>query len=65
MSGRELVVIPGDGIGREVVPAAVRVLHALCPEIRVIEADAGWDCFQANGTSVPSNISCPIAKCSS
>ncbi|CAM2006811.1 isocitrate/isopropylmalate dehydrogenase family protein [Acanthopleuribacter pedis] len=53
MTGRELVVIPGDGIGREVVPAAVRVLHALCPETRVVEADAGWDCFQATGTSVP------------
>lgn len=53
MQQRELVVIPGDGIGREVIPAARRVLHALCPNTRVIEADAGWDCFQRTGTSVP------------
>lgn len=53
MSGRELVVIPGDGIGREVVPAAVQVLQVLRGDIRVVSARAGWDCFLETGTSVP------------
>lgn len=50
---RRLCVIPGDGIGREVVPVAVDVLLRLLPDLRVEEADAGWDCFQRQGTSVP------------
>lgn len=48
-----LCVIPGDGIGREVVPVAVEVLQRLLPDLQVEEADAGWDCFQRHGTSVP------------
>lgn len=50
---RELCVIPGDGIGREVVPPAVAVLQKLLPDLRLREAEAGWDCFQRHGTSVP------------
>ena len=48
-----LCVIPGDGIGREVVPVAVAVLQYLLPELILIEAEAGWDCFQRHGVSVP------------
>ncbi|MBD9499158.1 isocitrate/isopropylmalate dehydrogenase family protein [Pseudomonas sp. BGr12] len=50
---RRLCVIPGDGIGREVVPVAVEVLQRLLPDLQVEEAEAGWDCFQRHGTSVP------------
>ncbi|MFV3372300.1 isocitrate/isopropylmalate dehydrogenase family protein [Pseudomonas sp. NY15435] len=50
---QRLCVIPGDGIGREVVPVAVAVLQRLLPDLQVEEAEAGWDCFQRHGTSVP------------
>ncbi|MFR0691312.1 isocitrate/isopropylmalate dehydrogenase family protein [Enterobacterales bacterium AE_CKDN230030158-1A_HGKHYDSX7] len=50
---RSLCVIPGDGIGREVVPVAVEVLQRLLPDLQVEEAEAGWDCFQRHGISVP------------
>ncbi|MGE9763378.1 isocitrate/isopropylmalate dehydrogenase family protein [Pseudomonas sp. PDM20] len=50
---QRLCVIPGDGIGREVVPVAVEVLQRLLPDLQVEEAEAGWDCFQRHGTSVP------------
>ncbi|MBD9630157.1 isocitrate/isopropylmalate dehydrogenase family protein [Pseudomonas sp. PDM19] len=50
---QRLCVIPGDGIGREVVPVAVEVLQRLLPGLQVEEAEAGWDCFQRHGTSVP------------
>ncbi|MFC6726268.1 NAD-dependent isocitrate dehydrogenase, partial [Halobium palmae] len=36
----EIVVVPGDGIGREVVPAAVRVLDAV-GDFEFVEAAAG------------------------
>ncbi|MFB6078923.1 MAG: isocitrate/isopropylmalate dehydrogenase family protein [Halarchaeum sp.] len=37
----EVVVIPGDGIGQEVVPAAVDVLEATGIDFEFVEADAG------------------------
>lgn len=45
--------IPGDGIGHEVVPAALRVLRALVPDVRVTEARAGFACFEETGTALP------------
>ncbi len=48
-----LCVIEGDGIGREVVPAAVRVLKAVLPEVEVHFAEAGMDTFHAKGTPLP------------
>lgn len=48
-----LCLIPGDGIGQEVVPVAVRVLERLLPGLQVTEAEAGWACFQRHGQSVP------------
>ena len=49
----KLCVIEGDGIGHEVVPAAVRVLRQLVPAIDVVHARAGWDCFEQTGQSLP------------
>lgn len=49
----ELCVIDGDGIGAEVVPAALKVLTQVVPNITTHTARAGWDCFQATGTSLP------------
>jgi homoisocitrate dehydrogenase len=46
-------VIEGDGIGREVIPAAVKVLRLLMPDIHIMVGQAGWDYFQAHGTSLP------------
>lgn len=50
-----LCVIEGDGIGPEVVPAAVRVLQVVMPEVRVHVAEAGWGTFQLRGTSLPAD----------
>jgi len=48
-----VVLIPGDGIGRDVIPAAVEVLQATGIAFSYAEADAGWDCFQRCGTALP------------
>ncbi len=50
---RTVCLIPGDGVGQEVIPAAAQVLAALLPGLRFVEADAGWDCFQRRGTALP------------
>jgi homoisocitrate dehydrogenase len=46
----KLCVIEGDGIGHEVIPVAVKVLETLFPSLEVIQAQAGWEFYQENGT---------------
>lgn len=49
----ELCVIEGDGIGHEVIPAAVRVLKAILPEVVIHRADAGFECMQRCNDPLP------------
>lgn len=49
----EIAVVPGDGIGQEVVPAAVRVLEAVDPDFAFVDADAGDAVAEAKGTPLP------------
>src|SRR5689334_1491567 len=49
----KLCIIDGDGIGKEVVPAAVEVLKQVIPDLQPITARAGWECFQEIGVSLP------------
>ncbi|MEN9935309.1 MAG: hypothetical protein RLZZ387_1888 [Chloroflexota bacterium] len=48
-----ILLIPGDGIGREVLPAAADVLRATGLPLAFSEAEAGWGCFQRHGTALP------------
>ncbi|MDT3682873.1 MAG: isocitrate/isopropylmalate dehydrogenase family protein [Truepera sp.] len=48
-----ICLIPGDGIGQEVIPAARRLLEATGLPLEFSVAEAGWETFQARGTSVP------------
>jgi homoisocitrate dehydrogenase len=48
-----ILVVPGDGIGREVIPAAVEVLRATGLPLRFAEAEAGWECFRRGGAALP------------
>lgn len=49
----ELCVIEGDGIGREVIPAAIDVLRRVAPDVNIHPMPAGWECFQEQGISLP------------
>lgn len=59
----KLCVIPGDGVGREVIPAAVTVLQRLLPDLELVPADAGWDCFQRVGNALPDETKAAIRAC--
>lgn len=48
-----LCLIPGDGIGPEVVSAGRCVLEALGLPLTFVEAEAGWATFQRRGTALP------------
>ncbi|KAJ1977438.1 homoisocitrate dehydrogenase [Dimargaris xerosporica] len=50
-------LLPADGIGREVIPAARQVLEALPSQYQVkfnfVHCDAGFEHFQKTGTALP------------
>ncbi len=50
-----VAVIPGDGIGKEVIPEALKVLHAATAArpLAVTEFDWGADRFLRDGTTLP------------
>jgi 3-isopropylmalate dehydrogenase len=49
----QIAVIPGDGIGKEVVPAAREVLEAVEPEFEFVESDAGDEVKAETGQALP------------
>ncbi|KAJ1895671.1 homoisocitrate dehydrogenase, partial [Coemansia sp. S17] len=51
-------LIPADGIGREVIPAARQVLEALPSDVmparlNFVDLDAGFEYFQKHGVALP------------
>ena len=59
----KLCVMPGDGIGQEVIPAAVAVLQAVIPDLETVAAEVGWGCFLKHGASVPESTLATIRDC--
>ena len=57
-----ICLIPGDGVGQEVIPAAARVLAAIRPDLSFVQADAGWDCFERCGTALPDATVAAVAS---
>jgi 3-isopropylmalate dehydrogenase len=50
---KRIAVIPGDGIGKEVVPQAVDVIHASGAAVDLTEFDWGADRYLRDQTTVP------------
>jgi 3-isopropylmalate dehydrogenase len=50
---RKIVTMPGDGIGKTVLPEAIRVLDAVGFEADYVHADIGWDFWCKEGNALP------------
>jgi 3-isopropylmalate dehydrogenase len=50
---KKIAVIPGDGIGKEVIPQAVKVMEASGALVDLTYFDWGADRYLADGTTVP------------
>ncbi|HJT70169.1 MAG TPA: 3-isopropylmalate dehydrogenase, partial [Terriglobales bacterium] len=50
---KKIAVIPGDGIGKEVIPEAVRVLEATGAPLEFKQFDWGAERYLKDGTTVP------------
>jgi methanogen homoisocitrate dehydrogenase len=49
----KITVIPGDGIGKEVMNEGIEILECLNLNFDFREAEAGYECFKKNGTPLP------------
>ncbi|HZP17976.1 MAG TPA: isocitrate/isopropylmalate family dehydrogenase, partial [Terriglobales bacterium] len=61
-SSKKIAVIPGDGIGKEVVPQAVRVIEASKAPVEFTYFDWGADRFLAVGATVPADGFAMLAR---
>lgn len=50
----KIAVIPGDGIGKEVMEATLDVLNGLDIDFKYVYGDAGDECLEKTGTALPS-----------
>jgi isocitrate dehydrogenase (NAD+) len=53
MGKPKIVAMPGDGIGRNVLQEAIRVLDAAGFRAEYIEADIGWEFWKREGNPLP------------
>lgn len=53
MSKRTVVAMPGDGIGKVVLPEAIRVLDAVGFEAEYVHGDIGWEFWCREGNAFP------------
>jgi len=50
---RKIVSMPGDGIGKTVLPEAIRVLEAAGFDAEYVHSDIGWDFWCKEGNALP------------
>jgi isocitrate dehydrogenase (NAD+) len=53
MAKHIVVTMPGDGIGNQVLPEALRLLKAVEFDAEYVHADIGWDCWCREGNALP------------
>jgi isocitrate dehydrogenase (NAD+) len=53
MAKHTVVTMPGDGIGNQVLPEALRLLKAVDFDAEYVHADIGWDCWCREGNALP------------
>ena len=59
---KKIAVIPGDGIGQEVIPQAVKVIEASGAPVQFTDFDWGADRYLRDGTSVPPDGFATLAR---
>lgn len=59
---RTIVAMPGDGIGKTVLPEAIRVLDAVGFEAEYVHGDIGWEFWCKEGNALPQRTIDLLAK---
>src|SRR6476660_8516598 len=55
MSSKRIAVVPGDGIGKEVIPAALKVVEATGAAVEFTNFDWSADRYLKDGTTIPAD----------
>jgi isocitrate dehydrogenase (NAD+) len=53
MTKHTVVSMPGDGIGNQVLPEAIRVLDAIGFDATYVHGDIGWEFWKSEGNALP------------
>jgi 3-isopropylmalate dehydrogenase len=59
---KRIAVVPGDGIGKEVIPLAIEVLYASGAPLEFTTFDWGADRYLIDGTTIPSDGFAMLAR---
>jgi 3-isopropylmalate dehydrogenase len=59
---KRIAVVPGDGIGQEVIPAAIKVVEASGAAVEFTNFDWGADRYLQDGTTVPGDAFAQLAN---
>jgi isocitrate dehydrogenase (NAD+) len=62
MAKHTVVIMPGDGIGKQVLSEAMRVLDAVGFSADYVCADIGWECWRREGNALPEPTIALLAK---
>jgi 3-isopropylmalate dehydrogenase len=62
MAKYTVVTMPGDGIGNQVLPEALRLLQAVGFDAEYIHAEIGWECWCREGNALPERTAELLAK---
>src|SRR5436189_691109 len=62
MAKHTVVAMPGDGIGNQVLPEALRVLKTVGFDGEYIHAVIGWECWRNEGNALPDRTIDLLAK---
>jgi isocitrate dehydrogenase (NAD+) len=62
MAKYTVVTMPGDGIGNQVLPEALRILKAVGFDAEYVPADIGWECWVNEGNALPQRTLDLLAK---
>jgi len=62
MAKYTVVTMPGDGIGNQVLPEALRVLKEVGFDAEYVHADIGWEYWKSEGNALPDRTIDLLAK---
>lgn len=62
MAKYTVVTMPGDGIGNQVLPEALRLLNQVGFDAEYVHADIGWECWRNEGNALPQHTVDLLAK---
>ena len=62
MAKHTVVIMPGDGIGNQVLPESLRVLKAVGFDADYVHADIGWEFWRSEGNALPDRTIALLAQ---